>query len=69
MKNLYRRSLVKYKDNTRDHKDRRKKIAYAVFSYFDSPYGGIEYRKSFTAKPGTPEADFWEIAPEIITQD
>lgn len=61
---ITRHSLVKYHENTRDINDRRRKIAKAVFSYYDK--NGIEYRKSFTLPAFTHENKFWEIAPEVI---
>ena len=65
MKKLIRQSLIKYDDNRRDIKDRRKKVAWAVFSYIELNTG-IEYRKAFTAPVGTPELKFWNIAPKEI---
>jgi len=59
-----RNHLEKYEDNKRDNNDRRKKVAWAVFSYIDE--NNIEFRKSFTAPAGTPEKDFWDIAPKQI---
>lgn len=56
-----RNHLEKYEENTRDFKDKRKKVSRAVFSYFDEQ--GIEYRKSFVAIPYTPENEFFKIAP------
>jgi hypothetical protein len=60
-----RNKLEKFEDNKRDTNDRRKKIAWAVFSYIDTNTGH-EFRKSFTAKVGTPESEMWNIAPKTI---
>jgi hypothetical protein len=67
MSHLIRQSLEIYNPNKRDHSDRRKKVAYAVFSYYDRDTNH-EYRKSFTAPVNTPENKFWDIAPRIIIQ-
>ena len=64
---LRRGHLAIYKENTRSAKDARKKIALAVFEYFDEATGD-DYRKSFSAKPYTSEVEFYEIAPKIIKQ-
>ena len=61
---LIRGKLVKYFPKTRDLADRRRVISKAVFSYYDT--NGIEYRKSFTGSPFTPENFFIETAPEVI---
>ena len=65
MKTLIRQSLIKYEDNKRDNKDRRKKVSFAVFSYIDMDTN-FEYRKAFTAPINTPELKFWDIAPKTI---
>jgi hypothetical protein len=65
MSHLIRKSLEKYDHSRRDSKDRRKKVAWAVFSYYERDTGQ-EYRKSFTAPADTPESKFWDIAPRII---
>jgi len=62
---LTRGSLVKYYETKRDNKDARRKVAVAIFSYHDN--SGFEYRKTFTAKAGTPEELFYDITPEVIT--
>ena len=62
---LQRNYLEIYNPCKRDIKDQRKKVSFAVFSYIDRDTK-YEYRKSFTAPPNTPEADFWAIAPRII---
>jgi hypothetical protein len=63
---LFRGSLEQYNEKRKDVKDKRKYVAWAVFSYFDEK--GIEYRKSFTAKVLTSELEFFSIAPEIIVK-
>ena len=60
----YRKELVIYDENRRDVYDNRKKVAYAVFSYFTD--NGIEYRKKFQLPTFTPEIEFWNIAPKEI---
>lgn len=62
---LQREYLVKYWDKTPDINDRRKNVAKAVFSYIDRDTRN-EYRRAFTAPAGTPENDFFDIAPKII---
>jgi hypothetical protein len=64
-KKLIRNKLEKFDSNRKDVKDRRKKVTWAVFSYIDEKTG-YEYRKSFTAKPNTPETEMWKIAPKTI---
>jgi hypothetical protein len=61
---LRRNFLEKYEANRRAIKDRRKRIAWAVFSYLDE--NNVEYRKAFEAPAGTPENDFWDIAPKFL---
>lgn len=63
---LYRHQLEIYHPDTKDIRDNRKKIAIAVFSYFDED--NIEYRKKFTGLKNTPELKFWDIAPKIINK-
>jgi hypothetical protein len=65
-KKLIRQGLELYDSNRRDPKDKRKKIAWAVFSYIDEATGE-EYRRPFKADPGIPETEFWNIAPKTIT--
>jgi len=60
----YRMFLEKYDENKKDIFERRKKFAYAVFSYKTKT--GIEFRKAFTAPSFTPENEFFKIAPEEI---
>lgn len=62
---LMRNKLEIFEDSHRDNADKRKKLAWAVFSYIDKTTKE-EYRKSFTAKTGTTENEFWNIAPKII---
>jgi len=62
---LTRHQLEIYDPDTRDYKDWHKKIARAVFSYFDK--NGIECHKSFTAPQNTPECNFWHIAPKTMS--
>lgn len=59
-----RKNLEIYDGNKRTFKDRRKKGAMAVFSYFTAD--GIEYRRTFWDDAGTPELKFWSIAPKQI---
>ena len=62
---ITRHQLKSYKAATRDYKnDARKKVAWAVFSYFDNE--GNEYRKAFTAPALTHKNEFWNIAPKTI---
>jgi hypothetical protein len=63
---LTRRYLVKYHEKARSNEDRRKKGSMAIFSYYDNQ--GNEYRKGFFVNKKVPEAQFWNIAPEIINQ-
>jgi hypothetical protein len=63
---LIRKHLEKYEHSRRNIADRRKKVAWAVFSYVEIDTG-YEYRKSFTAPANTPEMKFWDIAPQTIT--
>ena len=63
---LTRGSLEIYEESKRDPNDRRRRIAWAVFSYYDE--NGIEYRKSFKAPQMTPESEFWTIAPLTMEQ-
>ena len=63
---LFRNKLEKYHPDARDIQDNRKKISYAVFSYFDE--NNIEYRKKFIQPKNTPEMKFWDIAPKIINK-
>ena len=65
MKTLHRRFLECYNPNKRSNTDRRKKVAWAVFSYYDER--GDEYRRSFEQPQNTPEQTFWTVAPETIT--
>ena len=67
MKTLIKNKLEKYNPNKRDTHDMRKKITWAVFSYTEEGTGH-EYRKTFTAKPWTPEVIMWNLAPDKITQ-
>lgn len=60
----WRKNLEVYDPNKKTFKDMRKKMAYAVFSYFT--HEGWEYRRSFWAEKGTTEQQFWEIAPTKI---
>ena len=64
---LIRNKLETYIDSKRDTKDKRKKVAWAVFSYINKD-NGDEHRISFTAKVNTPETKFWNIAPKKIKQ-
>jgi len=64
---LIRNKLEIYMDSKRDTKDRRKKVAWAVFSYINKS-NNDEHRISFTAKVNTPETEFWNIAPKRIEQ-
>ena len=61
---LKRYHLEIFDENKRDVHDRRKKCAWAVFSYQDE--NGIEYRRSFTAPSFTTELKMWDIAPKEI---
>lgn len=65
MGHLMRNYLEKYDPSRRDSADRRKKVAWAVFSYIERDTSH-EYRKAFTAPANTPEMKFWDIAPRII---
>ena len=65
MNTLVRRHLEIFHPNRRDTNDKRKKVAWAVFSYIEQGTG-YEYRKSFTAKVGTKESEFFNIAPLTI---
>ena len=59
-----RNQLEQYHERKRDSKDRRKFVAWAVFSYLTD--SGIEYRRAVTAEPLTPERNMWDIAPLSI---
>jgi len=61
---LTRYHLEHYDPNHVMVNDRRKRCAWAVFSYLARD--GTEFRKAFTAPTGTPESWFWELAPETI---
>ena len=61
---IKRGRIAKYYAKTRDTNDRRKKVARAVFSYYDA--NGLEYRKSFTLPVNTRKEAFYDIAPEVI---
>ena len=61
---LQRYHLEIFEECHRDNFDRRKKLASAVFSYL-AP-NGDEYRRRFNAPIGTPEQNFWSIAPTEI---
>jgi hypothetical protein len=65
MKTLTRGGICLYEANRRDNIDRRRKVAWAVFSYFDED--GNEYRRSFTLMVDTPESIFMKIAPLTIS--
>lgn len=67
MKTLVKNKLEKFDCKKRSTKDKRKKVAWAVFSYFDRNNPAHEYRKSFEAPLGTSESEFWEISPNTIT--
>ena len=60
-----RHQLEKYDPCKRDPDDKRKFIAWAVFSYIDTDTGD-EYRKSFKSKANTPEMTFWKMSPEVL---
>ena len=60
----HRHRMEIYNPDKRDTKDRRTKVAFAVFSYITDD--GIEYRKGFTAPKNTHEMEFWNIAPKTI---
>jgi len=60
----FRHNLEKFNENTRDVKDKRKKVSYAVFSYISE--NGVEYRKLFTMPAFTHENKFFDVAPLII---
>ena len=64
---LTRYQLEHYDPNKRSVKDRRKRCAWAVFSYLARD--GTEFRKAFTAPPNTPEEWFLGLAPETIKID
>lgn len=61
----FRKHLEQYNPNKPDANHRRKRTAYAVFSYIEQDTHH-EYRKAFTAPANTPEREFWQIAPETI---
>ena len=65
MAKLVRNRLEIYDAKRKDTKDKRKKVAWAVFSYIEEGTGD-EYRKAFTAKAGTPETEMWKLAPKTI---
>ncbi len=65
MKTIIRKYLVSHEENVRSFKDKRVKVAKALFSYYDA--NGIEYRKGFEAKPYTTVDEFMEIAPKTLT--
>ena len=64
---LIRNKLEIYIDSKKDTKDKRRKVAFAVFSYINKDNNN-EHRISFTAKVNTPETEFWNIAPKSIEQ-
>ena len=57
--------MEKYEPCKKDPKDRRKKVSWAVFSYFNER--GEEYRRAFTMSINTPEIAFFDIAPITLT--
>ena len=61
---IYRKYLERYNPDKKDIQDNRKKISFAVFSYYSET--GEEYRKSFKATKNTPENYFWDIAPKVM---
>jgi hypothetical protein len=64
---LRRVGLVKFEDNVRDMKDRRRIVARGVFEYRDE--NDVEFRKSYTAPAGTPEPRIWDFAPVRIIKE
>lgn len=54
-----------YQERRRDPMDGRRFVAWAVYSYYDD--AGIEYRRSFTARPETSPETFDGIASDTIT--